>query len=76
MPAIRSGQFELLRDLLKKFDPSLEIWIPHMSGACRYLSRYDWLNALYQVQLLMKVTWESLIKNDYIVIVFMLSPHL
>ena len=55
MPAIRHGQFEHLRDLLKMFDPTLEVWIPYMNGACRYLSRSNFLNVLYQVQLLMKV---------------------
>jgi hypothetical protein len=55
MPAIRHGQFEHLRDLLKMFDPTLEVWMPYMNGACRYLSRSNFLNVLYQIQLLMKV---------------------
>ena len=55
MPAIRHGQFEHLRDLLKMFDPTLDVWMPYLNGACRYLSRSNFLNVLYQVQLLMKV---------------------
>ncbi|XP_028414314.1 zinc finger FYVE domain-containing protein 26-like isoform X2 [Dendronephthya gigantea] len=54
MPAIRHGQFDQLRDLLKMFDPSLEVWMPHLNGACRYLNRSNLLNVLYRVQLLMK----------------------
>ena len=55
MTAIRHGQFENLRDLLKMFDPSLDVWMPHLNGACRHLSRSNSLHVLYQVQLLMKV---------------------
>ena len=59
MPAIRHGQFEHLRDLLKMFDPSLEVWMPHLNGACRYLSRLNFFNVLYQVQILMKVIFKQ-----------------
>jgi hypothetical protein len=67
MPAIRHGQFEHLRDLLKMFDPTLEVWTPYLNGACGHLSRSNFLNVLYQVQLLMKVMYWTRVYNSTIV---------
>ena len=71
MPCFRRGEFSQLCELLKMFDPSLDVWINHLIGACRYLSRSNWFNLLYRVQLLMKVffTTHQMIEFNFKILV-------
>ncbi len=55
LPCLRAGCVRQLQNHMTQIDPSLDLWSPYLTAACRYLNKNQLVNTLYQVQLFMKV---------------------
>lgn len=55
VPALKSGQVDHVIDCMKELDPSLGVWQPHLTAACRVFSKKSLFSVLLLTQIYMKV---------------------
>ena len=63
MRMILKGSLALAKEHMEAADPSLQAWLPYLTGACRFLLRRGCHHVLYELQLFMKVLWFVMYPN-------------